>query len=132
MICPRIVLIIDDNIDIRECLQTFFEEEGFIVYVATHGREGIEVLQRIEGSCLILLDLNMPVMNGREFLEKKRKLRLAHNSPVLVFSATRTRHNETIEGISEWINKPVDLNDFIDIVERYCGNGFIEDKQIDA
>ncbi len=62
------VIIVDDNRLIRETYCDLFHAEDFVVVEATNGAEALLWLQRRKAH-LILLDLEMPVMDGRSFLE---------------------------------------------------------------
>ncbi|MEO5970924.1 MAG: response regulator, partial [Bdellovibrionia bacterium] len=63
MLC-KCILIIEDEETIRDSLQFFLEFEGYQVYSASNGREGLDILSKLDLPCLILLDLMMPVMDG--------------------------------------------------------------------
>jgi CheY-like chemotaxis protein len=86
MMACRQILVIEDNADIRKLLMLTLESEGYCVVGAADGREGLDVLARISGLCLILLDLMMPVMNGWEFLRAKQKDGVLAVIPVVVIS----------------------------------------------
>ena len=65
------VMVVDDDIDIREGLNEALSQEGYAVYCASNGREALDKLMNLDEEELpgcILLDLNMPQMNGTEFL----------------------------------------------------------------
>ena len=81
------------------------------------GDDTLRVLAELLPDVLIL-DLNMPVMNGQEFLIEKRRFNLAPSTPVIVFTANGRRSK--IEGVSEWVRKPVDLDRLLNIVGKYC------------
>lgn len=76
-----LILIVEDDLAIRESLRDLLLEEGYRVAEAAHGGEALEQLAR-EAPSLILLDLWMPVMTGGEFLE-----RLEAPLPVLILTA---------------------------------------------
>ena len=65
------VAIIEDNQPIREMYSLKLKNSGYEVYTATNGQEGLELLEKIRPE-LVLLDINMPIMNGDEMLEKLR------------------------------------------------------------
>lgn len=67
---PCILVVEDEGIS-RELIKNFLEAQGFRVCLAAHGREGLDCLdsERID---LVLLDLQMPVMNGPDFLQALR------------------------------------------------------------
>ena len=63
------LLIVEDDPDIRACLEEIMVSEGFEVLTAAHGREALQALQSAQTlPALILLDLTMPVMDGPQFL----------------------------------------------------------------
>ena len=64
---PRIVLVIDDEADIRSLLTDFLSAEGYAVVSALDGREGLARLAAGLRPAVILFDLKMPVMNGWQF-----------------------------------------------------------------
>jgi len=65
------VAIIEDNQPIRDMYSLKLKKSGYEVYTATNGQEGLELLEKIRPE-LVLLDINMPIMNGDEMLEKLR------------------------------------------------------------
>ncbi|PCJ60549.1 MAG: response regulator [Planctomycetota bacterium] len=69
------VLIIDDSSLIRGSLCAFFESIGFNHYEAENGKEALDLVAKIEQWELILVDWNMPVMDGLEFVKCIRKVR---------------------------------------------------------
>jgi CheY-like chemotaxis protein len=80
------VLVVEDDPDIRESLQLLLEESGYAVTIASHGREAWDQLEAGLLPDVILLDLNMPVMNGWELFELLRTSRFAA-TPLIVVTA---------------------------------------------
>lgn len=80
------VLVIDDDAELLDMLKLVLEFEGFQVYCAADGVEGLNTLDRFPDIQAILLDLMMPVMNGFQFLEKLEK-RGKPPIPVIVLTA---------------------------------------------
>ena len=68
---PRILIIEDEHL-IREGLRQFLEWEGYPVITASNGRLGLELLRQHKGASLIVVDLQMPVMTGEQFIEALR------------------------------------------------------------
>jgi CheY-like chemotaxis protein len=82
----RSILIVDDEEETRVLLRTILERAGYIVLEASNGREALERLAVVEPS-LILLDLEMPVMSGWDFLGIVNCHRRLSRIPILVISA---------------------------------------------
>ncbi len=101
------ILTIDDEDELRRSFQLFFEDEGFIVFEACNGREGLEVFRK-ENPDIVLVDLRMPEMDGLEVIEILAKE--APDVPVIVVSGTGMLEDaiEAIRaGASDYITKPV-------------------------
>ena len=81
------IMVVDDDEDIRDAITEALFAEGFAVISASNGREALELLHRYGPPSFILLDLMMPVMDGWEFIEEKRKDPLIAHVPVAVLSA---------------------------------------------
>ena len=83
-----LVLVVDDDADVRRLTETLLSAHGYHVVLAVHGKDAIE---RLTEHCpdLIVLDLNMPVMNGWDFRAEQRYLadKARAAAPVLVMSA---------------------------------------------
>ena len=102
------VLIIDDDEATRIALQSKLEEENFLVFTAENGQEGLEKLALIPKPILIILDLMMPIMDGWEFLEMRKKDPSVARIPVMVISSFFDQAKNI--KADDFIKKPVDLN----------------------
>lgn len=86
------ILIIDDSSFVREMLTTTFQREGgYEVMCASDGVEGLTALY-MSTPDVILLDLEMPSMDGLTFLETIRKQRQFENLPVVLLTSVQSRH----------------------------------------
>jgi CheY-like chemotaxis protein len=112
------ILVVEDDLDIRECYQSLLERAGYHVTTAQNGREALEQLS-LERPALILLDLMMPVMSGPEFLEEMREDQDSQNIPVLIVSAYGEMADESA-GVAGFLRKPVELNTLLTAVRRFC------------
>ena len=100
-------------------MRVVLEMEGYTVYAANDGKEGIEVLSGMPRPCLILLDLMMPVMDGWAFVKALRHdMALATIPVVLVTAFSERAHGIMAEAI---IKKPVDMDRLYKIVRDFCG-----------
>jgi two-component system chemotaxis response regulator CheY len=103
-------LVVDDSKVIRMVARRILETLDFEISEATDGQEALEVC-RVEMPDAILLDWNMPVMNGIDFL---RTLRVSEggDAPVVVFCTTENDMSHIVEamkaGANEYIMKPFD------------------------
>ena len=116
------VLVIDDDSDIREAMIEVLEESGHQATGAANGDDALVQLRAsAEPPCLILLDLMMPVMDGREFREQQLRDPVLSTIPVIVISAFRDVA-ETAQQmkVAAHVKKPVSLRDLVELVERYC------------
>ena len=101
------VLVIDDSLMVRQQVSRALSAAGFAILEAT---DGVEALQKLESSPetrLVVCDVNMPRMNGIEFLERLS----ANGSPVPVVMLTTEGQPELIQrakalGAKGWIVKP--------------------------
>ena len=104
----KTILVIEDDINIRDVLKLSLEFEGYHVLTAGNGKQGFEVLEQEALPGLILLDLMMPVMNGWEFLEAIKKKEILNTIPIVVVSAYADKAR-TIE-CQDFVSKPLDLD----------------------
>jgi two-component system response regulator MprA len=105
MISPRRILIVEDDETIRSTLKMALELEGYSVEIAADGQLGLELLSTKPH--LVLLDLMMPKVDGKEFLERKSRAPEHAAIPVIVLSASGL-HSE-VPKANVFLEKPVDL-----------------------
>jgi CheY-like chemotaxis protein len=114
------VLLVEDDVDVREAVTDTLEDAGYRVIAARHGQEALEVLRNGgPRPCLILLDLMMPVMDGWQFRDLQSKDPELADIPVVALSAHGGLH---ALGAADHLRKPVQLRALMDVVERFCGN----------
>jgi two-component system chemotaxis response regulator CheY len=102
-------LVIDDSRAVRMLVGNILREQGFDVCDAGHGLEGLEKLQANPEISLILVDWNMPVMDGLEFIQTVRKQRV-WDSVQIVMVTTETESEQVqraiTAGANEYVMKP--------------------------
>jgi DNA-binding response OmpR family regulator len=114
---PRRVLIVEDDASIRDTLELALAVQGYQVATAANGRDGMVLLREWRPD-LIVLDLMMPVMDGRQFRVEQR-LAGCDGVPVLVLTASRNAaDSEDALGAAERLQKPFDLRYLLDTVNR--------------
>ena len=114
----KLLLIVDDEEEIRENLADFAEYSGFDVLQAGHGREALELVESSSPN-LIISDLMMPQMNGLELLQEivNRKLDI----PVIIMTAFGTMEyaiDAMKKGAADFIAKPIDLPYMMKVVNK--------------
>ncbi len=110
------LLVIDDDLEIRDSLKELLESEGFHVVLAQDGRRGVEAIRDGLRPHLILLDLMMPVMNGWEFLTARQADTLFSSIPVVVISANLERFQDF--PVCGRLEKPIDVSQLLRVVRR--------------
>lgn len=115
------VLIVEDDDDIRELCKTILIESGFSVETCKNGKEAIAALEKHDQPCLILLDMMMPIMNGREFMvEFSKRPHTIVPIPIYLMSATATGNDGKEMGCLGFIKKPFGREALLAIVKSYC------------
>lgn len=101
------ILVIDDNNDIRQYLRTLLQD-GFYVFEASDGKEGLEVALK-EVPDLVICDVMMPVMNGLEFTEQLKTQSITSHIPVIMLTAKNLDEHRAEgyeHGADSYITKP--------------------------
>ena len=117
---PPLVLVVEDDHDTRVLLRATLETAGFTVVTAANGRDAILRLAELPSPPrLLLLDLQMPVMDGWELLVTLRRDSRWARIPVGVQSANV---DVTLpDGVSFVLAKPVDVDALLAFVRHHCG-----------
>jgi DNA-binding response OmpR family regulator len=111
------VLVVEDDPDLAALEAQLLEEHGHRVEVASNGREALAAVERTSPD-LILLDMKMPVMSGREFADEYRRARPSP-APIVVVTAAEDAQRRAAEvGASGWIAKPFDPDELVAHVMR--------------
>jgi CheY-like chemotaxis protein len=122
------ILIVDDDISIRNMLRLFLSHNGYAVAEASNGAEALDMLRQTSRlPHLILLDLMMPVMNGVEFRDAQRQDgSLAHIPVALISAAENLQEKAPQLDADAYIPKPIDFPELLATVGRYCGDAQIQ------
>ena len=117
------ILLLEDDIVDAMTVKRALKEVGVdneVIHME-NGEEALEYLQneKLEDPCIILLDLNMPVMNGIEFLQERMKSDDLMAIPVIVLTTSKDdfdKSNCFKLSIAGYMVKPVDYTEFIDVI----------------
>ncbi|MBS2011318.1 MAG: response regulator [Deltaproteobacteria bacterium] len=107
------VLLVDDDVDTIETMRVILEEEGHNVLSAHNGRDALAIVLA-ELPDLVLLDLNMPEMDGRAFLEEVRHHPSLEGLVVVVLSGAADAEVLPCESVT----KPLRLDTLLGLIDR--------------
>jgi CheY-like chemotaxis protein len=113
------ILVVEDRADTRDALRFLLQVEGYRVSVAANGREALNYLHNAEPPFVILLDLNMPVMDGWQFRQEQRLDPDLAAIPVILLSADdHLPQTAAALGAAGYFPKPIP---FDALLERIVG-----------
>lgn len=119
------ILVVDDDVDIRDVIAYALTDEGYNIIQAGNGEEALDFLLSEEHKTLpigcIVLDLMMPRMSGEEFIRTIRKNYLSLSKiPIVVITAQGSGiASETLQGTKK-IHKPMELEELFSAVAEAC------------
>jgi len=119
-------MIVDDTVDTVGMVKKFLESEGYETLDANNGKDALDLLKKTEVKPdLILLDMFMPEMSGREVCEKIRADKDLKDLKVAFFTvaAFREKGKKMLEelNVSDYITKPFDIDDLLKRVKKIVG-----------
>jgi len=128
------ILVVDDELSMREFLQIFLERKQYRVSTAESAEEALAVFEEHEFD-LVLSDLNLPGMNGIDFTKTLKQLAGAEKKvvPVILITAfgTATSAVEAMkQGASDYVLKPFDNDELLRIIERVLGEVELREENI--
>ena len=116
------ILVIDDQLTIRSFLDTLLRRKGYEVLLADGGRKGLELFRR-ERPDVIVLDLNMPEMDGLTVLQQIRSVDL--KQPVIILTGTTNQKKEQqvrALGVTECVEKHFPLHRLEEVLKGLFKN----------
>lgn len=115
------MLVVEDDRDIREAVGIFLGAEGWDVTEAGNGREALDCLRRRGPPDVILLDLRMPVMDGRRFCAELARDTALATVPVLLLSAYEEVDVAELEGLGVrgYLAKPIRFERLVSAVAPF-------------
>ena len=114
------ILIVDDEPDYITTIQCRLEWSHYDVITASNGQEGLEKVMK-ERPDLVLLDTNMPVMNGHEVLERLKQHEELRNIPVIMVTALCEAQDvakASSYGVADYVAKPFDFSDLVEKIAK--------------
>lgn len=119
------IMVVDDTDDVRELMVMHLQHAGYDVIEARDGQEAVE-LARLNSPALILMDINMPVMDGVEATHEIRHIKDLSAVVIVAFSSLTSGNNRrrALEaGCNGYVNKNDGINQISSIVRSYLSVG---------
>ncbi|HXU81947.1 MAG TPA: response regulator [Polyangia bacterium] len=116
-----LIMVVEDDTDIRETVAELLVEEGYRVTTATSGRDALEHLTAAPTlPDLVLLDLMMPIMDGWTFYDHLQKEARLATLPIVVISADANVHEKAarLKPLA-CLRKPVGIDELLSVVARF-------------
>lgn len=114
------LLIIEDDLLLRETLTEILEVNGHTVMQAENGEEGVRIFSKTIPD-LLICDVNMPKMNGFEVLEKIKTLVSASEFPPFIFLSAKTAQKNIKRGLDlgavDFVSKPYSASELLKLIE---------------
>ncbi|VAW19667.1 Chemotaxis regulator - transmits chemoreceptor signals to flagellar motor components CheY [hydrothermal vent metagenome] len=114
------VLTVDDSPTILSMLNHVLKEAGFEVVQAEDGQKGLDAMKGEEFD-VVITDINMPVMDGIEFIKNVRASGARKNLPILILTTESSPEKRNLgreAGGTGWIVKPFDPQKLISVIHR--------------
>ena len=128
---PRLVLVADDELDIRELVSAQLSHAGYQVICATNGVEAVEMARR-EHPQVVLLDIKMPVMDGITALRMLRSEKATRDLPVVMMTASPGLYEASksvtqLLGVSALLRKPFSVEELATAISKGVTSGHVSD-----
>jgi CheY-like chemotaxis protein len=115
------ILVVEDNDDLREVMQTVLENAGWSAVGVANGNEALDYLSRRPPPCVIVLDLGLPSIDGTTFRWMQLEVRQWARIPVIVCTADcGAVAQRSLPGIARWLCKPFTATELAAAVQPYC------------
>jgi len=113
-----IVLVIDDDVMVLELLKNYLSKLGYAVAVAASGKEGLKLAKKLRPDAIIL-DVNMPAVNGWKVLSMLKSNPLLADIPVIIISIEARHEKGYALGATDYMVKPIHHEQLAIVLEKY-------------
>ncbi|MBI5681584.1 MAG: response regulator [Deltaproteobacteria bacterium] len=117
------ILIVDDSISMRQMVNFVLTASGYSVVQAVHGKDALDKLNNGAKIDMVITDLNMPEMDGIEFIKQFRRHPSYKFTPVVMLtteSKDSKKQDGKQAGASGWIVKPFTPEQLLDVVKKFA------------
>ena len=117
------ILVVEDDSTLRNAMGDLLGEEGMSATGAENGQVGLDLLRAGARPCLVLLDLQMPLVDGLTFRRRQLEDPRIAGIPVVVMTGQRGKAREAKRlGVALTMSKPIAPSRVVGVVERYCAH----------
>ncbi len=117
------VLVIDDSKTARREIARIIHNHGILTLEAENGRVALELLREKDNITLVFCDVNMPEMNGVEFLEACKADEKLASVPIVMLTSEATKDvmmRAKKAGVTGWIIKPAESVTIKSLLDKFC------------
>jgi chemotaxis protein histidine kinase CheA len=121
------IMIVDDSLSVRKSLSLLVEDAGFETLLAKDGLEAIEMINQTRPN-VMLVDMEMPRMNGLELTAHVRANEATQNLPIfMITSRTTEKHREQAKnaGVNAYLTKPYQDTELLDLIDKALAGGIV-------
>ena len=117
------ILVVEDDSTLRNAMGDLLGEEGISATRAENGQVGLDLLRAGARPCLVLLDLQMPIVDGFTFRRRQLEDPAIAGIPVVVMTGQPGKAQEAARlGVALTVSKPVPPSRVLGVVEQYCAH----------
>lgn len=113
------ILLVDDDAEVVESMRYALEKQGYQIFIARDGNQGLAMAER-EDPHLVILDMMMPKRSGFLVLEKLRRTRPVPVRVIMITANEGSRHKAYAEmlGVDDYLRKPFAMDKLVEAVQR--------------
>ena|SRR3989338_2740401 len=116
----KIILVVEDDTDVRANIKLYLDSIGYTCWEASDGAEALELTQRKQPD-LILLDIMLPRINGYQVCKKLKENEKYKNIPIIMLTAKIEREDKEWGekmGVDAYVTKPFDLDELQKMIDK--------------
>jgi CheY-like chemotaxis protein len=126
----QVVLLADDTENVILLFKDYLERAGYRVVVARNGVEAVTLAESLRPS-LILMDVQMPVMDGMEAARNIRRIPALQHTPIIALTALAMKGDRERclkAGMNDYLSKPVNLKTLLEMVRNHLSGSAEESR----
>ena len=112
-----IVILVDDDADVRTSIEELLEEQGYVVLSARDGSAALRRMRGVHGPVVAVVDLTMPGMDGWDLIKRMKTDPELARIPIIVCTA---RQLAGVLGADAIVRKPFSTGALLGLVEKHC------------